>query len=122
MFAEIKNQNTMQTKNENMNWTTVKGNLGQSPEVKEVKGKDDKIHRVAVFSIAENSDSEKTNWIPCRVWNENFGKTEVEKLGKGDFVELTGYNGKEFLTKNGETKRDLIVTEIKLLKSHSGIK
>jgi single-stranded DNA-binding protein len=97
----------------------VIGNLGQTPEIKKITAKDEKMYTVAVFSIADHSDISTTNWTSCQVWDENIGKNNVEKLGKGDFVELKGFRGREYQTKSGEKRRDLMVGEIKILKKNS---
>lgn len=91
--------------------TSIKGNLGQDPEFKKVNDKD-----VAAFSVAMKGDNDKTAWQNVQVWNENIEKNKVAELKKGDFVELKGRYGKEYQTKQGETKRDFILEDSRVLK------
>lgn len=90
---------------------TIKGNLGQNPEFKKVGDKD-----VAAFSIGYKNEKEETAWQNIQVWQENIEKNKVYALKKGDFVELKGHYGKEYQTKNNETKRDFILEESRVLK------
>lgn len=90
---------------------TIKGNLGQNPEFKKVGDKN-----VAAFSIGYKSENDKTTWQNIQAWEESIEKNKVYALKKGDFVELKGYFGKEYQTKNNEIKRDFILEESKVLK------
>jgi single-stranded DNA-binding protein len=89
---------------------TFKGNLGQDPVIKEVNGK-----QVAAFSIGKNNGDDTKTWQNVQVWNEGIEKNKITELKKGDFVELKGHFGKEYQNKAGETKRDLILEETKII-------
>jgi single-stranded DNA-binding protein len=96
----------------------ITGNLGQTPEIKEVKGKDNKTYEVAVFSIASHPDNSEVQWTSCQVWNNDIEENRIEELGKGDFVEVKGLRGKEYQTKSGEIRRDLMVSDITVLRKN----
>ncbi len=99
----------------------IRGNLGQTPEIKEVKSKEGKTYDVAVFSIASNespSDHTEPQWTSCQVWNKDIDENRIEELGKGDFIEVRGLRGKEYETKSGELKRDLMVTEVTIIRKN----
>lgn len=97
----------------------IKGNLGNDPLEKTVKvnGEDKKV---LVFSVAKK-EGEKIVWTQCQVWEEKIEKTKANELTKGDFVKLEGRLGKEYETKNGEKRRDLMVTDCQLLKKNLNV-
>lgn len=84
---------------------TIKGNIGSEPTIKEINTKN-----VANFSVAVK-EGENTKWVNCQAWEKNVDS--VKDLKKGDFVELKGTLGKEY---GEDKKRDLVVSETKILK------
>lgn len=94
--------------------TSLKGNIGQgfnnNPEViiKEVNGK-----QVANFSICINDNTEEKKWFNCQAWGDKI--KAVEHFKKGDFVELKGVYGNEYVTSKGEKKQDFIVNSSSMI-------
>lgn len=68
---------------------------------------------VARFTIYSKHETDGNLITPCIAWDTNIPK--VDKLIKDDIVEIKGYYGKEFTTKQGETKRDFIIKECQRL-------
>ena len=108
-----------ETKIKNDARDSVKGNLGGTPEIKTVKTANGE-KEVAVFSLAlkKANKDDKTEWVNVQVWDKNIAKSGVKDLGKNDYVELKGTFGKEYTTKSGEVKRDLIANEVNVLKKN----
>lgn len=79
---------TKETKIVRINSIEINGNLGQTPELRELKN--DKC--VTKFSIAQHSfvNGEKyTHWFNIVIWDEK-ARTACEKLSKGDFASFRG--------------------------------
>lgn len=93
----------METKVIRINSIEINGNLGNTPELVELK--DDKC--VTRFSIAQHSfinGQKNTQWFTIVIWNEK-ARTACEKLSKGD---LAGFRGRlinrEYKDKAGQTR------------------
>ncbi len=95
---------------------TFKGNLVDNSVTKELG---EPKTKVSTFSIGYSED-DKSKYVNCQAWNNSVKyNTPVDLLKKGDFVEVSGHLGKEYTLQNGEhkgeTRRDLIVTECKVI-------
>lgn len=90
----------------------IKGNLGQDPVLQTLHNG----AKVASFSIGIKGDNNKVEWQGVQVWKEDIEKFKISTLKKGDFVELKGQYGKEYINSNGETKRDFILNNCQVLK------
>lgn len=93
---------------------TLKGHLGQDPEIL-VRG--DK--KVGVFSLAiKKEGSDTPTWQQVQLWeNTKANPDKIQDMKKGDFVEIKGYYGNEYTNSKGETKKDFILEESTVLKA-----
>ena len=96
---------------------TFKGNLVDDSVTKEIG--EPKV-KVSTFSIGYNDGEDKSKYVNCQAWHNSVSyNTPVDHLKKGDFVELSGYLGKEYTLNKGahegEKRRDLVVTECKVI-------
>jgi len=94
------------------NTITVKGRLGTDPEHKELDGG----KKAVSFSVATGEKDKVTQWQKCQVFDKHIESSGVDKLKKGDTVEIKGYLGKEYTKQGGEIARDLIISEATVLK------
>ncbi|MHB8260108.1 MAG: single-stranded DNA-binding protein [Bacteroidia bacterium] len=91
---------------------TIKGRLGADPEHKTLDGG----KKVVSFSVATGEIDKVTQWQKCQVFDKHIESSGVDKLKKGDTVEIKGYMGKEYTKQGGEKAQDLIIAEAHVLK------
>jgi single-stranded DNA-binding protein len=102
-----------QPKVANENLVTFKGNLGGDPQIKTLEGG----RQVANFSIGIKANQEEVKWQNSQVWEGKIDKLKINELKKGDFIEIKGTFAKEYPNSKGETVKDVIVQELKVLKT-----
>ena len=98
-----------------MNKIMLIGNVGQTPEVKQVGE-----YKVALFSIAtteRNKGESKTEWHNCKAWNKLAEITE-KYVKKGDKIFVEGSLSKrKYTAKDGFEKEsvEVNVTQLEML-------
>jgi single-stranded DNA-binding protein len=94
-----------------MNVVTMKGNLGQAPEIKTGENSE-----FAVFSIAindnyinrEGKEVTRTEWVPCVCYTPGIVKFIKEHVSVGDTIHIMGkFTSRKFSLENVvNTKQD----------------
>ena len=98
-----------------MNVITIAGNVGKSPEMRQLQSGDS----VLQFSVADNwqeKGEKKTAWYSCSIWGERAIKLQPH-IRQGDKITICGQlRPREYDDKNGTPRMsfDVRVTDVAL--------
>ena len=94
-----------------MNTVTMKGNLGQAPEIKTGENSEFAVFSIAINDTYTNRDGKdvtRTEWVPCVCYNPGIVKFIKEHVSAGDTIHITGkFTSRKFTLENVvNTKQD----------------
>ena len=87
-----------------MNTVTMKGNLGQAPEIKTGENSEFAVFSIAIndtYTNREGKDVTRTEWVPCVCYNPGIVKFIKEHVSAGDTIHITDkFTSRRFTLEN----------------------